>query len=116
MIIINISKYKNFETGDLVIKTNGSIGYGKIVEIRARVYEKSDLSVRYGRVKDGDIQSVFFTIEKVLKMDMTKSQKRKSQAYVYDLVKVDKDLIKKMYKKLNDEYAKARMLKEKGEV
>ena len=111
---VKVTSAEDFDVGDFVMLKNKSC-YGRIVKIEQATVEENDHYAKYGTHKPGDILNTKFTVEKVLDSEMDRTKKYKSTAWSWEIKKIDKEFIKDMFRKLNDELAKSRMLKERGE-
>lgn len=112
-----ISK-SGIEIGDFVLMNKSNGYYGRVVMITKRIYDKNDWYVKYGRhgkkkINAGDEAASTLTVVKIINMDLSQP-KRKSKTSIDDdkAIRITKEFISKMFKKLNDTLAMVRMTNE----
>ena len=115
MKVVPIRAHDVFEVGDFVALKNKS-GYYMIYEMEKHLAEEGDYWVRWRKFKVGETVRVSVKILKLLNADLSKPKRTKSSSYLSRLVKIDRDFIKSMFKKLNDTLMMTVVFKERGEL
>jgi len=107
------------EVGDLVLTLSQNPAYARVVKIVRRYAQENDWDVKskYSNVKAGDELTPHIHVEKVLHIDLTKPGRRAVSSLRFnEYKKIDREFIKQIFRKVNDELACSVMLKEYKET